>query len=70
MEKSQHMSFISKDSNRLNNFFELMMLGLFIYGERDTLSLEDTNFINATSISPNLNALTDGAISMRFDETS
>lgn len=64
------MSFISKDSNRLNNFFELMMLGLFIYGEKDVLELDSTNFINATNISSNLNGLSDGAISLRFDETS
>ena len=61
------MSFISKDSNRLNNFFELMMLGLFIYGEKDVLELDSTNFINATNISSNLNGLSDGAISLRFD---
>lgn len=46
------------------------MLGLFIYGERDHLELESTNFISATSISGNLNRLMDGAISMRFDSTS
>jgi len=46
------------------------MLGLFIYGERDLLMLENTNFINATVISANLNDLSDGAISMRFDQTS
>lgn len=46
------------------------MLGLFIYGEHDHLKLDTTNFINATEISPNLNDLSDGAISMRFDETS
>lgn len=46
------------------------MLGLFIYGEKDTLNLTSTNFISATSISPNLQRLMDGAISMRFDSTS
>jgi len=61
---------VATDSNRLNNFFELIMLGLFIYGERDLLMLENTNFINATVISANLNDLSDGAISMRFDQTS
>lgn len=69
-EKSKNISFVSKDSSRLNNFFELIMLGLFIYGEKDHLSLDSTNFINAISISPNLNKLSDGAISMRFDQTS
>jgi hypothetical protein len=46
------------------------MLGLFILGEKDTLVLESTNFISALAISPNLNVLGDGAISMRFDGTS
>lgn len=46
------------------------MLGLFIYGEKDVLQLVSTNFINATEISENLNSLSDGAISMRFDQTS
>lgn len=32
--------------------------------------LENTNFINATEVSANLNDLSDGAISMRFDQTS
>lgn len=70
MEKSANISFIARDSNRLNNFFELILLGLFIYGEMDQLMLESTNFVNATEISPNLNDLSDGAISMRFDQTS
>jgi hypothetical protein len=70
IEKAQNVSFVAKDSSRLNNFFELIMLGLFIYGEHDLLQLENTNFINATEISPNLNGLSDGAISMRFDQTS
>lgn len=46
------------------------MLGLFIYGEKDHLELESTNFISATTISGNMNRLMDGAISMRFDSTS
>lgn len=70
LEVGQLFSFTVKDSNRLNNFFELIMLGLFIYGERDHLSISDTNFIEATSISANLNAQSDGAISLRFDEAS
>ncbi len=48
----------------------MILLGLFIYGEHDQLALDNTNFINATEISPNLNELCDGAFSMRFDTTS
>jgi len=58
---------IVKDSSRLNNFFELIMLGLFIYGEKDNVTLVNTNFVNAMVISPNLNELSDGALSLRFD---
>lgn len=32
--------------------------------------MTNTNFINATEISDSLNALSDGAISLRFDQTS
>ena len=64
------MSLVVRDSNRLNNFLELVMLGLFIYGEKDNLTLSQTNFINALHISGNLNALSDGAISLRFDDTA
>jgi hypothetical protein len=43
------------------------MLGLFIYGEKDNVTLLNTNFVNAMVISPNLNELSDGALSLRFD---
>jgi len=46
------------------------MLGLFIYGERDNLTLTKTNFVDAMFISPNLDVLSDGAISLRFDNTA
>ena len=39
-------------------------------GEKDKLSLGKTNFVSATSISPNLNQLCDGGISLRFDDGS
>jgi hypothetical protein len=46
------------------------MLGLFIYGEKDHLELVNTNVVNATEISENLDSLSDGAISLRFDQSS
>ena len=70
LEKDKNVTFIVKDSNRLNNLLELIMLGLFIYGEKDNLTLTRTNFIDAIYISPNLNTLSDGAISLRFDNTA
>lgn len=46
------------------------MLGMFFFDVETTLTLKDTTFINATEISPALNYLCDGAISLRFDENS
>ena len=34
------------------------------------MTLKNTKFINATHISPDLNYICDGAISLRFDENS
>lgn len=70
MEKDKTVVLTVKDSNRLNSLLELIMLGLFIYGERDNLTLTKTNFVDAMFISPNLDALSDGAISLRFDNTA
>jgi hypothetical protein len=67
IESSKRVTFITKDSDRLTNFFEIIMLGLFIHGEKDALELESTNFISATSVTQNLNKLSDGAISLRLD---
>ena len=59
-----------KDSSRMTNLIELLMLGFYMKGEHDIVVLDQTNLINATEISKNLNYLCDGAISFRFDEGS
>ena len=59
-----------KDSSRMTNLIELLMLGFYMKEEHDSVVLEQTNIINATEISKNLNYLCDGAISFRFDEGS
>lgn len=46
------------------------MLGFWMKAEKDILELNKTTFIKAREISENLNTLCDGAISLRFDETS
>lgn len=46
------------------------MLGLYVFGQKDTLKIESTNFINAHTLSQNVNNLCDGAISLRFDSNS
>ena len=43
---------------------------MFVIGINANLNLKNTTFINATEISPALNYLCDGAISLRFDENS
>ena len=48
MEKSQDLTFVTKDSSRFTKFTELVMLGFWLRGEKDTLGLERTTFINAT----------------------
>jgi hypothetical protein len=70
IEKEKDVSLTVKDSNRLNSLLELIMLGLFIYGEKDNITLTRTNFVRAMFISPNLDSLSDGAISLRFDNTA
>ena len=70
MEKSQNLTFVTQDSSRFTKFTELVMLGFWLRGEKDTLGLERTTFINATEVSSNLNSLCDGAISLRIDEMS
>jgi hypothetical protein len=70
LEKSQNVEFWTKDSGKLSNFYKLILIGLFLSDEKDKLLLTSTNFINATSISPHINRLIDGAISLRFDDSS
>lgn len=49
---------------------DILLLGLFVLGEKDNLELDSTKFINATMLTPKLNYISDGAISLRFDENS
>lgn len=70
VEKEQSITLTVKDSNRLNNLMELLLMGFFIYGEKDNLTLSHTNFVNAMYITPNLDQLSDGAISLRLDNTA
>ena len=46
------------------------MLGLYIIGENDNITLSNTTFIEARKITPNLNTICDGAVSLRFDDSS
>ena len=61
---------VGRNTDHVNKILDMVMLGLFIIGEKDNITLKDTTFINAHEISPNLEGLEDGAISMRFDQNS
>lgn len=69
-EKSQNVEFWTKDSSKFANFYKLLLVGLFLSDEKDKMVLTSTNFINATDITPHASHLSDGAISLRFDESS
>lgn len=69
-EKIPNFSFNIRDSSRLTSLLELLLVGFYVHGEHNSIVLEETNFINATEISKNLNYLCDGAISFRFDDKS
>lgn len=67
LEKCQNVTFWTKDSDKLTSLYKLFLIGLFLTDEKDRMSLNATNFINATEISSHTNKLSDGAISLRFD---
>ena len=58
------------NSNRFTRLLDIILLGFYILDEKDALTLESTKFINATQISAKLKYISDGAISLRFDENS
>jgi hypothetical protein len=49
---------------------DILLLGVYVLGEKDQVELESTKFINATSLTEKLSDVSDGGISMRFDENS
>ena len=66
----QDLRVIVKNSDRLSKLGDILLLGLYIIGEKDVMTVSDTNFILASKITPNLNCISDGAISLRFDDSS
>ena len=67
MEKTKDLTFSTRDVGRLARMKDILMIGLGLMDENHEIELKNTNFINATRISPNLNKLCDGAVSLRFD---
>ena len=70
IERGENIHFETKDSNKLFSLYKIFLVGLFLSDEKDHIMLENTNFINATSISSQTDKLSDGAISVRFDPSS
>mgnify|MGYP003483744018 CR=1 FL=1 len=60
------LSIIGKNHGHFSKIFDIILLGLYIIGEHDTVKLNTTNFISAYKITPNLNCICDGAVSLRF----
>ena len=70
VEKITNMMVSGKNEDHVSHFLDVIMLGLFIIGETDNLVLNETTMLKAHQISPNLDILCDGVISMRFDENA
>ena len=70
VEQVKNLSIVARNHDPLSNFFDLLMLGLYIIGENDNITLSNTTFIEARKITPNLNTICDGAVSLRFDDSS
>lgn len=62
-----NLTIVGKNQGHLSKIIDIVLLGLYIIGEHDTVQLNSTNFISATKITPNLNNICDGAVSLRFD---
>ena len=61
------LSIVGRNHGHLDKLIDIILLGLYIIGEHDTIKLNTTNFISANRITPNLNNICDGAVSLRFD---
>lgn len=64
------LSIVAKNHDHLSKAIDVVLLGLYIIGERDNITLKASNFISAHSITPNVNNVCDGAVSLRFDNNS
>jgi len=69
-EQIKNLSVVAHNTDHLSKLFDMILLGLYIIGEKDNITLNSTTFISAAQITPNLNSLCDGAVSLRFDENS
>ena len=65
-----NLSELARNTDHVSHFLDVVMLDLFIIGEKDNITLNETTFIRAHQIFPNLDSLCDGALSLRFDDNS
>ena len=70
VHKVENISIVGRNSDRFSNIIDMVLMGLYIYGEYDQITLKETIFIQANKITYNTNIIQDGAISMRFDDNS
>jgi hypothetical protein len=50
LEKVTNVEFWTKNSDKMTSLYKLLLIGLFLSGEKDRMMLNSTNFINATQI--------------------
>ena len=70
VEQLSNYSLEGKNTQHVSQWMDMFLLGLYIIGEKDNITLKATTFMKAHLISPNLDGLEDGAISMRFDSNA
>lgn len=70
VEPLTQYSLEGKNTQHVSQWMDMLLLGLYIIGEKDNITLKSATFMKAHEISPNLDGLEDGAISMRFDENA
>ena len=54
VEKVTDVSVVARNTGHTSQLWDMVMLGLFIIGEKDVITLKETTFIKANEISPNL----------------
>jgi hypothetical protein len=67
IEPLRDYSLEGKNTQHVSKWLDMLLLGLYVIGEKDNITLKTTNIMKAHLISPNLDGLEDGAISLRFD---
>ena len=67
VDQVKNLSIVGKNHDHFDKIIDVFLLGLYIIGENDSVTLNTTTFIKAHKITPNIKTICDGAISLRFD---